>query len=271
MADQKISGLSSGTTPLAGTEELPIVQSSSTVKVTTQDIADLVSSSNIGNADLTIDSAGTRKLIMGGSLSTDIFAIRNSADTANLFQVDGDGDVYSHGKGGVSTNTAFGNGVFNPSTTGGNNVGIGINALNDLTTGTYNVCVGENNGNGITTGANNVMIGRSNTTTDSGVNRIVGIGYQASNKGSDDCTYLGGRSGYNMEGVRNTVISPYNSTGTGITTGSNNTIIGRLQGLSTTLSNNVILADGQGNNAIWKDSNHNVGVGYTPASDSQDV
>ena len=36
---------------------------------------------NIGSSDLTIDSPGTRKLIMNGALSTDDFSIRNSSDT----------------------------------------------------------------------------------------------------------------------------------------------------------------------------------------------
>ena len=41
MADIKISALPAATTPLSGTEELPIVQSGTTVKATAQDIADL--------------------------------------------------------------------------------------------------------------------------------------------------------------------------------------------------------------------------------------
>lgn len=41
MAEVKISALTSATTPLAGTETVPIVQGGTTVKVTTQDIADL--------------------------------------------------------------------------------------------------------------------------------------------------------------------------------------------------------------------------------------
>jgi len=41
MAEVKISELTSATTPLTGTETVPIVQDGATVKVTTQDIADL--------------------------------------------------------------------------------------------------------------------------------------------------------------------------------------------------------------------------------------
>lgn len=91
MADSTINNLSSGTTPLAGTEEIPIVQGSSTVKITAQDIADLAGGDNIGNSDLTIDTTGTRKLIMGGASSSDEFVIRNSADSSDYFKVQGDG------------------------------------------------------------------------------------------------------------------------------------------------------------------------------------
>jgi len=41
MSDKKISQLTSASTPLAGTEELAIVQSGATVKATAQDVADL--------------------------------------------------------------------------------------------------------------------------------------------------------------------------------------------------------------------------------------
>ena len=93
MADSRISELSTGTTPLTGTEQIVSVQSGTTFKFTTQDVADLATSSNIGNSDLTISATGTRKLILGGALSTDTFTIRNSADSADLFEVQGNGDI----------------------------------------------------------------------------------------------------------------------------------------------------------------------------------
>lgn len=91
MADSKISSLSSATTPLSGTELCVIVQSSTTVQATVQDIANLSSSTNIANSDLTVSSSGIRKLTLGGALSTDGFATRNSADTFNTFETLGDG------------------------------------------------------------------------------------------------------------------------------------------------------------------------------------
>lgn len=92
MADIKISDLSAAGT-LTGTEEIPIVQSSTTVKATAQDIADLsTSGTNIGTNNLTITDA-TRKLIMQGSTSGETFSIRDTSDTSNLWSIDGGGVV----------------------------------------------------------------------------------------------------------------------------------------------------------------------------------
>ena len=53
MADSKISGLPSVT--ITATDEIPVVQSGVTSKDTIQGILDLVSSDNLGTADLTIE------------------------------------------------------------------------------------------------------------------------------------------------------------------------------------------------------------------------
>jgi hypothetical protein len=74
---------------------------------------------------------------------------------------------------------------------------------------------------------------------------------------------LGTHSGYdNTEGYSNTLIG-YN-TGRGITTGDKNTILGaNVTGLPADLNNNVIIADGDGNQRIRIDSSGNVGIGTT--------
>jgi hypothetical protein len=89
MADSKISSLSSATTPLAGTELCVIVQSSTTVQATVQDIADLASGSNIGNSDLTISTTGERTLTLGGALVTDQFNIKDTSGFYKLFTAAG--------------------------------------------------------------------------------------------------------------------------------------------------------------------------------------
>lgn len=48
---------------------------------------------NIGTNDLTIGASGTRKLTMGGALVTDLFNLRNSADTQNIFSFGGEGTM----------------------------------------------------------------------------------------------------------------------------------------------------------------------------------
>jgi len=78
---------------------------------------------------------------------------------------------------------------------------------------------------------------------------------------------LGHQAGYDVtEGFSNTLLG-YN-TGRGITTGDKNTIVGaNVTGLDANLSNNIILADGDGNQRIRVNSSGNVGIGTTaPAS-----
>lgn len=70
MADAKISQLTSATTPLAGTEELPIVQSGTTKKVAAANIVDgrtIAPSAIQGNIGLK-DSGGTQKAMIAPSL-----------------------------------------------------------------------------------------------------------------------------------------------------------------------------------------------------------
>ena len=58
MADKRISDLTAATTPLAGTEELPIVQGGVTTKTTAQDIADLAGGGGAGIFGIA-DATGT--------------------------------------------------------------------------------------------------------------------------------------------------------------------------------------------------------------------
>ena len=57
MADSKISALTSGTTPLTGTEEVVIVQGGVTVKATAQDIGDLGSGGASINVQTVVSAA----------------------------------------------------------------------------------------------------------------------------------------------------------------------------------------------------------------------
>lgn len=139
------------------------------------------------------------------------------------------------GKGynNVSTNTVLGVGASGTAlTTAQRNVFIGYQSAQNITTGGYNVAVGQLSLNLSTTATFNVAIGYSTLDRQT--------------TGTQN-TALGGNSMYELQtGTRNTAIG-YNS-GRSITTGSYNTIIGaQTVGLPSNLSNNIILADGQGN------------------------
>jgi hypothetical protein len=78
MADKKISALTASTTPLAGTEVLPIVQSSSTVQVS---VANLTAGRAISATQLTL-SAGN--VIVANGYGVD-FSATPSTGTSELF------------------------------------------------------------------------------------------------------------------------------------------------------------------------------------------
>jgi hypothetical protein len=143
-------------------------------------------------------------------------------------------------------NVGVGFGSLYSNTTGNFNVGVGYAALYYNTTGEYNVGVGYQALNNNTIGNQNVGVGvnalYSNTTGTSNV----GVGYFAL---------------YDQTTAQYNTAIGYN-TGRGITTGSYNTIIGaQVTGLSATLNNTVIIADGAGNQRIYADSSGNVGIG----------
>lgn len=159
---------------------------------------------------------------------------------------------------------------------GGNlvtNVALGSNALASGTTGANNVAIGNGAYSSSGSGSDNVAVGYLALTSGSGTARSVAIGTQSlTNAGSSSYhnTAVGWQSGLNISsGARNTIIGY--STGLGITSGSYNTIIGaNVTGLSSSLSNYVILADGDGNRRINVDGSGRVGIGTnTPSTAAQ--
>jgi hypothetical protein len=104
MADKKISALTAATTPLAGTEVLPIVQGGSTVKVSAANLTagrdisttGITVSSNTGNIELNWAAGSTHKV--GSTFSTAYFTgMRVDADSRNTdivsFDASGIGNV----------------------------------------------------------------------------------------------------------------------------------------------------------------------------------
>ena len=148
---------------------------------------------------------------------------------------------------------------------GSYNTGIGQNALFSNTTGTNNTANGQNALYANTTGSNNTANGRSallsNTT---GIqNTAIGQGALQSNTTGGNNTALGLAAGQDVTTASNNTLIGRN-TGRGITTGSNNTILGaNVTGLAAGLANNIILADGAGNQRLNITSTGNVGIGTT--------
>lgn len=115
---------------------------------------------NIATSDLTISAAGTRKLQMFGSAVTDVFALRNSADTDDLFFFTGDGR-FAIGEGatvGVS-GVAVGVGSGTSSWTGC--VAVGLNANNY---GHYSTTIGMQS----SVSTHGVVVGNNASTSASG-------------------------------------------------------------------------------------------------------
>ena len=171
----------------------------------------------------------------------------------------------SYGAGAITSNFAAGdatlsvnttgyentaNGVTSlfSNTTGYDNTASGVQALYSNTTGTFNTASGANALFNNTTGTLNTASGvqalQSNTTGYE--NTAHGVTSLFSNTTGNNNLAIGSRAlTNNTTGSNNSAVG-YN-TGLGITTGSGNTIIGaNVTGLSASLANNVILANGTG-------------------------
>jgi hypothetical protein len=181
--------------------------------------------SNSFNGNQTI----TGSLTMSGSIIT----VDRSGETGNIYLGQ---NALGMGTAGAQPlalgNTiavAIGNGAMRFASGSNQNVAIGNNALL-VTTGSKNFGMGSEALSSNTTGQSNVGIGTSALTK---------------NTTGESNTAIGDSAGFNVSGSNNTFIGA--SSGYNIS-GSNNTILGRYQGSSgETLTNNIILADGQGN------------------------
>jgi len=183
----------------------------------------------VGTTSVTSGTDGRVFFQAGGVVQQDAGFIFNS--TAKT--------LTNYGKGAIATNTSFGASALTGNTTGNSNTAFGNDALVRNTTGSANTAIGFAALNDVAqwgfTGSLNV-----------------GVGYYA--------------GAYISSGVQNTMIGA--NAGTSIRTGNHNTIVGPVSGLVGT-SNWAVLADGQANIAIWKNSSHFVGIGYNaPTTDT---
>jgi hypothetical protein len=146
---------------------------------------------------------------------------------------------------------------------GGATVGVTNTTFQANTTGAYNTAIGTATMPANTTGSNNAALGYgalySNTTASSNT----AVGYQAgySNTTSNNSTYVGATAGYSTTGRANTFVGRNDDgfgAGWSVTTGIKNTIIGGFTGNQggldiRTLSNKVVVSDGDGNIAFHND------------------
>ncbi len=157
----------------------------------------------------------------------------------------------------------FGN-AGNTSLTGVFNMGFGDGALGSLTSGTENYALGINAMNKDTTGSANVAISINSLFTNVSGTGNTTIGYNSlKNDTAGFNSAIGYFTGYDVTtGDNNTFVGE--NTGRGVTTGRANTVIGaQVTGLAAGLANNIIIADGDGNQRINVNGSGNVGIGTT--------
>ncbi|MFC6095813.1 hypothetical protein ACFPVY_04070 [Flavobacterium qiangtangense] len=172
-------------------------------------------------------------------------------------------------------NVAVGYDAMRTNTIGEWNTAIGMEALRNQTNAVYNVAVGYRAGRNATEGTRNTFLGvdAGSANTIGGFNLIAGmgagqiathlngstiLGQAAGNQltSAENNTFVGRNAGANITtGSSNLVLAAGNfiAEGSGIIGGNNNTIVGTVRGLGD-VSNNVVIADGEGNIAMRKDS-----------------
>jgi hypothetical protein len=103
MADKKISALTSASTPLAGTEVLPIVQSGATVKVSVENVLTSVQPSGVANSVVYLN--GSKVATTGGVLlfdGTNLGVGTTPAYRADVVSPAGAQNIFRAGQSGVS-------------------------------------------------------------------------------------------------------------------------------------------------------------------------
>ncbi|WP_413568825.1 hypothetical protein ACLWBD_15225 [Bdellovibrio sp. HCB117] len=175
-----------------------------------------------------------------------------------------------------SYNSAFGSGALSANTDGTQNVAIGAAALTENTLGNGNTAIGNGSLQSNDEGDYNVGVGDFALKFTVGSNNIgIGTYSLASNTISNGNIAIGTNALFDLK--RTTDSTGYNTvighnSGLGIINGTNNTIIGaRVQSLGPNISNNIIIADGEGNRRINVDSVGNVGLGTTTPQDRLEV
>jgi len=236
----------------------------------------------ISSGNVTLTNVSVTTANVSGTANITTLVATNDATISGL--------TVGKGAGAVATNTVVGATALATNSTSGYQTAIGYQALN-LATGQYNTAVGglallnnstgvENVGVGLqalqsnTTGSYNIAIGRQALNTNTTASNNTAVGYQAGYTNSTGAanTYYGYAAGYTGNGDNNTFIGF--GAGYNVSSGSKNTIVGLYNGNQggldiRTLSNNIVLSDGDGNPRGVFDSSGNFLVGTTSTSFSE--
>jgi hypothetical protein len=238
-----------------------------------------------GDATFTTNSGGT--FIVSGFLTgytdTNIYTVDGSLTGNRVVDLNGysltfNDDIIVNtvyiGRGLSGPNISMGDiSTLSSNTLGTNNIAIGdgVLSLNDI--GSDNVAIGYQNLAANLLGNYNVSLGNQSLTANFLGSSNTSIGHQSLyfNTNGFSNTSVGFQAGYDLQtGGNNTFIGT--GTGGGIIGGSFNTIIGaNVVGLPMSLSSNIILADGNGNQRINVDNNGNVGIGTTTPTEKLEV
>ena len=171
---------------------------------------------------------------------------------------------FSSGNTNSAFSTALGLNALETNTTGLLNTAIGGSTLRRNTSGNFNTAIGTSALQSNTLGSSNTAIGYLSLFNNDRGNNNIAIGGSSlyENKTGSSNIAIGINSLQSLTtGIGNTVIGVSSTNGQGITTGSYNTILGKVSGLDSGLLNNIILADGQGNQRIRVLANGYVGIG----------
>jgi hypothetical protein len=181
-----------------------------------------------------------------GALSTDIaLRVRNSADTQNSLTVNGAGDVYNNGNGGVIFNTFFGE-IAGRNATGIYNSGFGYQSLMNTTTGSNNTAFGLNTLRLNTTGKNSCAFGVSALGSSVVAESNTAFGYLClTSSTSSFSTAIGSIAGESQTTGGQNVAIGHGALNKN-TTGSNNSILGTNALVNAIGSNNVCLGQNAG-------------------------
>lgn len=157
-------------------------------------------------------------------------------------------------------NTFLGQASGNQVNTGHDNTLVGYNNCPLLTSGFDNTAVGSQLGAALNTGALNVLVGYSagQALTAGANNTLVGTSIGNAMTNAFGNTFVGSAIGAGVTGSTNTMIGF--AIGGGITSGAKNTLIGCAVNNLSNISNNIIIADGDGNRRFNADASGNIGL-----------